>query len=102
MRILVVEDDRDIAELVRYNLLSEGYDVKVVYDGVPALCELHKNSFDLLVLDLMLPTLPGLEVCKAVRMSPVLKDVPILVMTAHMESAMKEIAFALGASDYLS
>ena len=101
MRILVVEDDRDIAELVRYNLIADAHDVTIVYDGIPALCELRKDRFDLLILDLMLPALPGLEVCKAVRANPVLKDLPILIMTAHVDAAIRDTALSMGANDYL-
>ena len=62
-RILIVEDDRDIVELVRYNLASEGFDVSAATDGSAGLAQLRKSPPDLLVLDLMLPKLPGLEVC---------------------------------------
>jgi DNA-binding response OmpR family regulator len=101
-RVLIVEDDRDIAELVQYNLRAEGLDVTLVADGRPALCELQKGGYDLLVLDLMLPTVSGLEVCKAVRCSPALEHIPILVTTARGEEAMRALAFAMGASDYLA
>jgi two-component system, OmpR family, phosphate regulon response regulator PhoB len=101
-RILIVEDDRDIAELVQYNLKADGLDVTLVSDGSPALCELQKGGYDLLVLDLMLPKVSGLEVCKAVRCDPTLEHTPILVMTARGEDSMRALAFAMGASDYLA
>lgn len=102
MRVLIVEDHRDIAELVQYNLKAEGFDVSVVYDGPPALIELRKGTFDLLVLDLMLPTISGLEVCKRVRSDPALKHLPILILTARGEESVRRLAFALGANDYLA
>jgi DNA-binding response OmpR family regulator len=100
-RVLLVEDDRDIAELVQYNLQADDLDVTVVYDGRPALHELARGGFDLLVLDLMLPTISGLEVCKAVRSDPALNQLPILILTARGEESIRSLAFAMGASDYL-
>jgi two-component system alkaline phosphatase synthesis response regulator PhoP len=102
MRILIVEDDQHIAELVQYNLNSNGLDASVVYDGGPALAELRKGSYDLLVLDLMLPTISGLEVCKAVRRDPALMHMPILIVTARGEETVRSLAFSLGANDYLT
>ena len=101
-RILIVEDDRDIAELVQYNLKADGWDVTLVSDGRPALCELQKGGYGLVVLDLMLPTVSGLEICKAVRCNPAQEHIPILVITARGEEAMRSLAFAMGASDYLA
>jgi DNA-binding response OmpR family regulator len=101
LRILVVEDDPDIAELVRYNLQAIGLDVIIAADGISALRELRQGSFDLLILDLMLPTVSGLEICKEVRAQPVLQELPVLVMTARGEDAMRELAFSMGATDYL-
>ena len=101
MRILVVEDDCDIGVLVQYNLRADGFEVLLAGDGPPALCELQKGGIDLLVLDLMLPTMSGLEVCKAVRSDPVLRQIPILIMTARGEDAVRMLAFQMGASDYL-
>src|SRR5262245_34545813 len=100
-RVLVVEDDRDIAELVRYNLQADGFEVTVVGDGRPALAELARNRSDLLVLDLMLPAVSGLEVCKAVRNDPEVWQTPILIMTARGEESIRSLAFTMGASDYL-
>jgi two-component system phosphate regulon response regulator PhoB len=101
MRVLIVEDHKDIAELVQYNLQAEGFDASVVYDGPPALIELRKGAFDLLVLDLMLPTISGLEVCKWVRSDPALKHLPILILTARGEESVRSLAVALGVNDYL-
>jgi two-component system, OmpR family, phosphate regulon response regulator PhoB len=100
-RVLIVEDHRDIAELVQYNLMADGLDASVVYDGSPALSALRKGDFDLLVLGLMLPTMSGLEVCKAVRCDPALEHLPILVLTARGEESVRTLAFSTGANDYL-
>jgi CheY-like chemotaxis protein len=83
MRILVVEDDPDIGQLVQYNLHADGFEVTLATDGRPALRELEKGGVDLLVLDLMLPEMSGLEVCKAVRSDAALRQIPILIMTAR-------------------
>jgi DNA-binding response OmpR family regulator len=77
--ILLIEDDRDIVELVRYNLEKEGYRVIAVGEGASGLAQLRKSPPDLLVLDLMLPKISGLEVCKEVRREPALNRLPILM-----------------------
>jgi DNA-binding response OmpR family regulator len=79
----------------------DGFEVTLLADGRPALYELQRGTFDLVVLDLMLPALSGLEVCKAVRGDPTLQQLPILIMTARGEEALRSLAFATGANDYL-
>ena len=101
VRILVVEDESDIAELVQYNLQAAGMLVTLTPDGRPALEELQNEDFDLLVLDLMLPTLSGLEVCKAIRSNPNFQQLPILIVSARCDEATRILALAVGASDYL-
>ncbi len=101
-RILVIEDDRDIVELVRYNLEKEGFQVMASGDGSTGLAQLRKSSPDLLVLDLMLPKLPGLEVCKEVRRDPALNRLPILMLTARGEEADRVVGLELGADDYVT
>src|ERR1019366_9517392 len=66
-RILLIEDDRDIVELVRYNLEREGFQVSAVTDGATGLAQVRKTPADILLLDLMLPKLSGLEICKEIR-----------------------------------
>ena len=70
MQILIIEDDRDIVELVRYNLTSEGFEVTAAGDGLLGLAQLRKAPPDLLLLDLMLPKMTGLEICKEIRRDP--------------------------------
>ncbi len=101
-RVLVIEDDRDIVELVRYNLEKEGFQVAASGDGSTGLAQLRKSPPDLLVLDLMLPKLPGLEVCKEVRRDAALNRLPILMLTARGEEADRVVGLELGADDYVT
>jgi two-component system alkaline phosphatase synthesis response regulator PhoP len=100
--ILLIEDDRDIVELVRYNLEKEGYRVIAVGEGASGLAQLRKTPPDLLVLDLMLPKISGLEVCKEVRREPALNRLPILMLTARGEEADRVVGLELGADDYVT
>jgi phosphate regulon transcriptional regulator PhoB len=101
-RILVIEDDRDIAELVRYNLEQEGFRVACSADGAAGLAQLRKFPPDLLILDLMLPKLPGLEICKEIRRDPAFSGLPILMLTARGEEADRVVGLELGADDYVT
>ena len=101
-KILVIEDDRDIVELVRYNLEKEGFHVLASGDGSTGLAQLRKSLPDLVVLDLMLPKLPGLEVCKEVRRDAALNRLPILMLTARGEEADRVVGLELGADDYVT
>src|SRR2546430_1951181 len=97
--ILVVEDEEAIAEAVRARLVSEGYGVEVVHDGPQALTVARAHRPDLVVLDLMLPGMDGLEVCREIQ-----KDdwIPVLMLTARTDEADKVAGFAVGADDYLT
>jgi len=101
-RILVVEDDKDIIELVRYNLEKDGYQVGATGDGTTGLAQLRKTPPDLLILDLMLPKLSGLEICKEVRKDASLNRLPILILTAKGEEADRVVGLELGADDYVT
>jgi phosphate regulon transcriptional regulator PhoB len=101
-RILIIEDDRDIVELVRYNLANEGFEVTALADGSAGLSLLRKSAPDLLILDLMLPKMPGLEVCKEIRRDPALNRLPILMLTARGEEADRVIGLEMGADDYVT
>src|ERR1700722_11756462 len=98
-RILVVEDDKDIVELVKYNLEKDGYQVTSAVDGAAGLAQLRKSPPDLLVLDLMLPKLSGLDICKEVRRDVSLNRLPILILTAKGEEADRVVGLELGADD---
>jgi DNA-binding response OmpR family regulator len=97
--ILVVEDEQAIAEAVRARLASEGYRVRVVHDGPEALRAAGDERPDLVVLDLMLPGMDGLEVCRELQ-----RDawIPVLMLTARAEEADTVAGFAVGADDYLT
>ncbi|HEX9761357.1 MAG TPA: response regulator [Candidatus Acidoferrales bacterium] len=101
-KILIIEDEKDIIELLRYNLEKEGYHVAAVGDGMSGLAQLRKASPDLLVLDLMLPKLSGLEVCKEVRRNQSLNRLPILMLTARGDEADRVLGLELGADDYVT
>src|SRR6202158_5656433 len=101
-RILVVEDDKDIVELVRYNLEKDGYQVGASGDGATGLAQLRKTPPDLLILDLMLPKLSGLEICKEVRKDVSLNRLPILILTAKGEEADRVVGLELGHDDYVT
>jgi phosphate regulon transcriptional regulator PhoB len=100
-RVLLVEDDKDIVELVRYNLEKDGYQFLSASDGGTGLAQIRKTPPDLLVLDLMLPKISGLEICKEIRKDPSLNRLPILILTAKGEEADRVVGLELGADDYV-
>ncbi len=99
-RLLVVEDDPDLARLARLHLESDGYAVRVEHDGARALELTRREDFDLLVLDLMLPGLDGLSICRELRSSG--RYVPIIVVTAKGSEVDRVLGLELGADDYLT
>lgn len=101
-RILIIEDDRDIVELVRYNLEKEGFQVAASGDGLSGLAQLKNSPPDLLLLDLMLPKLSGLEICKDIRREGALNQLPILMLTARGDEADRVVGLELGADDYVT
>lgn len=100
--ILVVDDEKDLAELVRHHLAKENYGVETVGDGEAALEALRKNAFDLIVLDLMLPGVQGLEVCRMLKNDPKHARVPIIMLTARNEEMDRVLGLELGADDYVT
>lgn len=100
-RILIIEDDRDIVELVRYNLGNEGFQVSVALDGEAGLAALKKSPPDLLLLDLMLPKLSGLDICREVRKDDSFSRLPVLMLTARAEEADRVVGLEIGADDYV-
>jgi DNA-binding response OmpR family regulator len=97
--ILVVDDESSIIELARLYLEREGYHVEGVYNGREALEKQSGASFDLIVLDLMLPDIDGFEICRQIRAK---SDIPILMLTARKEDVDKIVGLELGADDYLT
>ena len=101
-RVLIIEDDKDIVELVRYNLEKDSFQIVACSDGVTGLAQVKKSSPDLLILDLMLPKLSGLEICKEIRRDDKLNRLPILMLTARGEEADRVVGLELGADDYVT
>ncbi|MGO9567432.1 MAG: response regulator [Desulfomonilaceae bacterium] len=101
-KILVVDDEEDILELIRYNLAKEGYRVACVTSGEQALREAKEGAPDLILLDLMLPGLDGLDVCRRLKSDPVTSIIPIIMLTAKGEDADIVTGLELGAEDYVT
>ena len=98
-RVLVVDDESNLVSLVRSYLEAEGFTVLVAYDGVQAVAQARSDPPDLIILDLMLPGLDGIEVCRQVRQ---FSDAYVLMLTARAEEVDKLIGLAVGADDYLT
>lgn len=101
-RILVVEDEEDILELIRYNLQKEGYTVTGATSGEEALVCVKSGMPDLVLLDLMLPGVNGLDVCRQLRQDPASSHVPIIIVTAKDEESDIVLGLELGADDYVA
>jgi len=101
-RVLVVDDEPDIVELVSYNLKKEGFEVSSVPDGEEALAEIKKGKADILILDLMLPGLQGMELCRILRSDPKTKNLPIIMLTAKGEEVDRILGLETGADDYIT
>jgi DNA-binding response OmpR family regulator len=101
-RILIIEDDRSLAEVVVYNLAQAGYDVLVAHDGQDGLTQAQLKSPDIVLLDVMLPVIDGLDVCRRLRSDPLTRDILIMMLTAKSEETDELIGFTLGADDYVT
>jgi two-component system alkaline phosphatase synthesis response regulator PhoP len=101
-KIMVVEDEADIQELIRYNLAKEGFLVTTCDSGEDALERVNQHVPDLVLLDLMLPGIGGLDVCRALRRAPQTQSVPIIMLTAKSEEADIVTGLELGADDYVT
>src|SRR6202047_4029949 len=104
-QILVVEDEESLLQTLRYNLARAGHDVRLSTNGAQALDMIRGNPPELVVLDLMLPGLDGLDLCRAVRAetaNPSVAHVPILMLTARDEEIDKVVGLEVGADDYLT
>lgn len=99
--ILIVEDESNIANLVKYNLEKSGFRCSVTTNGEDALIMLHKKHFNLIILDLMLPEMDGLEVCRCVKRNDKTASIPIIMLTAKGEETDRIVGFELGAHDYV-
>src|SRR6266550_4376998 len=101
-KVLVIEDDRSLGEVLSYNLKAAGYEVVVSTDGQDGLLKAQVQSPEIVVLDLMLPVIDGLDVCRRLRAGASTKDVSILMLTAKAEESDELIGFSLGADDYVT
>ena len=99
MKILVVDDEKTLVKGIKFNLENEGYQVECAYDGAAAVELARNNRFDLLILDVMMPEVDGLEACMRIRE---FSNVPIIMLTAKSEDADKLMGFECGADDYLT
>jgi two-component system phosphate regulon response regulator PhoB len=99
--ILLVEDDPDIRHLVGYKLTRAGLEVVEAADGIGALDAARRHPPDLVILDVRMPRMSGLEVCRALRAGPLDPEVPIIMLTARARPQDLEQAFAAGATDYV-
>ena len=100
-RILVVEDEKNILKLLEYNLEKQGYQVFLASTGEEGLKLASEKNPDLVILDLMLPVVDGLEVCKTLQASKSTKNIPIIMLTAKNSEVDQVVGFELGASDYI-
>jgi two-component system phosphate regulon response regulator PhoB len=101
-KILVIEDERSLVEVLSCNLEREGFEVLVAYDGQEGLRQAQLKLPDLIVLDLMLPNKPGLEVCRDLRLADRTREIPIIMVTAKAEESDELVGFATGADDYVT
>ena len=100
-RVLVVEDERDLQEVVGYNLRELGYEVVVSDRGAPVAALALAQRPDLVILDLMLPDISGLEVCRALKSDPATRGIPVVMVTAKGAEVDRVVGFELGADDYV-
>ena len=101
-KILVVDDESDILELLKYNLVKEGYEVKTALDGIKGV-EVAKNFLpDLIILDIMMPKQDGVETCRQIREIPELANAFVIFLTARSEEYSEVAAFDMGADDYIT
>lgn len=100
-KVLIVEDEQNIAELIGYNLEKAGYECRTANTGEEALKILSHSSVDLIILDVMLPKMDGFEVCKTLRQTQTLRHIPIFMLTARGEEIDRIVGLELGADDYM-
>src|SRR6266849_2128132 len=101
-RILIIEDERALTDVLTYNLQREGYETIVAHDGQEGLRKAQTLLPDLILLDLMLPVLNGLEVCRQLRAGQSTRHIPILMLTAKAEETDQVVGFSMGADDYVT
>jgi two-component system phosphate regulon response regulator PhoB len=102
LRVLVIEDERALTEVLSYNLQREGYETIVAHDGQEGLRKAQTLLPDLILLDLMLPVMSGLDVCRELKAGDRTRDIPIVMLTAKTEETDQVVGFSLGADDYVN
>ncbi len=100
--VLIIEDEPSLQEILTYNLESRGYQVLVFDDGTAGLEGVRKHVPDIVLLDIMLPGMDGFEVCRHIRSDPIIKHLPVLMMTARGEEIDQLVGFQMGADDYVT
>ena len=101
-KILAVDDEKDILDLVSYNLRKEGFDVETSLNGEEAMKLIKKNNVDLIILDLMLPGIQGMEFCRMLKHSDQTAGIPVIMLTAKGEEMDKVLGLEMGADDYIT
>ncbi len=101
-KILIVDDEKDIVKMVDYNLKKDGFRTVLAYDGEDAITLAGRQHPDLIILDLMLPGMDGLEVCKALKKEDKTAKIPVIMLTAKAQEADKIVGLELGADDYVT
>src|SRR5689334_5155751 len=99
--VMIVDDERDLVSTIEYNLSQQGYRALSANDGTHALELATSSTPDLIILDLMLPDLSGIEVCRRLRQAPSLSRVPVLMLTARGEEIDRVLGLEVGADDYM-
>lgn len=102
VRVLVIDDEKDIADLISYNLKKEGFNVASSADGYEGLNRVRSEDFGLVILDLMLPGIQGMEVCRVLKRDPKTEQIPIIMVTAKGEEPDRVLGLETGADDYIT
>jgi two-component system phosphate regulon response regulator PhoB len=102
LRVLIIEDERDLVDGLVYNLQREGYETVVAHDGLEGLRKAQTHLPDLILLDLMLPSLPGTEILRELRGGERTREIPIIILSARTEETDQVVGFSLGADDYVT
>ncbi|QEM08971.1 response regulator [Mucilaginibacter rubeus] len=101
-RLVIIDDHYDILEILKYNMVQEGYEVKMFFNAVDALKYINADNTDLLVTDWMLPEMDGLELCRNLKMSPATRDIPLVMLTGKNDEIDAVTALEVGAEDYVT
>ena len=101
-KVLIVDDEKDIIELITYNLNKEGFVTDSAPDGETALTKIKKGNYDLVILDLMLPGLQGVELCRIIRNDIQMASLPVIMLTAKGEEVDRVLGLEMGADDYIT